>query len=103
MTGNVATYASSTVTFTVTVTNDCSTTVIYPESIADQTYSIGDPPLSINFQEWTESIGSCGVFTYTATYENGTALDNSFITFSSPTRLFEVSSNELSLSQESPL
>jgi hypothetical protein len=81
------------VLFSVYIIDDCASTVVTATSISSQTYHIGDAASTLFYSSFTESIGSCGSFTYIATYTNGTALDTSVISFTSSSRKFVIYSS----------
>ena len=74
----------------VNVVRGCADTIITPTSISDQTYFITNTEKQITFMDWISSVSLCGSFTYSATYNDGTALDSSYINFDGSTKTFKV-------------
>lgn len=64
----------ATLTFDIALIG-CETSIITPESIDDEYYSYStagiDSSSYIDFFDWSESMGTCGPFTYTATLNDG--------------------------------
>lgn len=52
---------------TLTIEDSCLSTVLTSTSLNQAPpyiYYLGDPALTLSFKPWTESLGSCGPFTY---------------------------------------
>ena len=91
---NVGTYYSTSSTpilFTLTVTNNCPSTVITPSSILDQTYTDGYSALIFTFPSFTDTYGYCGTYIYTTS-----TLDSSYVTFNEALQQFTVYTTDLS-------
>jgi hypothetical protein len=56
---------TSTETFTMTLIG-CDSTTITPVTISDQTFTVNDVADTFSFVDWSESMGVCTPFTYTA-------------------------------------
>jgi hypothetical protein len=52
----------------------CDTATITTVSIPTQVYTVNDATDTYTFLSWTESIGVCSPFTYTATQVDGSSL-----------------------------
>ena len=76
-------YTATWITIKVYVmTSACSSNTIYKNEITTpQKYLIGASAIILAFSPWTSSIAGCGVFTYTATFSDGSALNSNLITF----------------------
>ena len=88
--GHQSTYtfnSKSTQTFTIVVGGLCSRTTISTTSVSPKTYNVGTPQLDMLVTPFTESVGGCGSFTYTATISPTWA---SIITFDNTTPKFSV-------------
>lgn len=104
VTGTVTGFTNSaSATFVLTVGDACTSTTITSYAVAAQTYTLGASAVTTTaFTAWTESVGTCGTFTYTAALSSGTALDGTLITFSSAARTFTISSSTQSHATNSP-
>jgi hypothetical protein len=68
--------------FTITIIS-CASTVVTTYNPGSITYTIGTPDPAPTFTAWTDSMGTCGPFTYTST-------TNAFTTFTAASRLYSI-------------
>lgn len=90
ITGYLPSIAYSSVTFIVYVTNPadpCLNTVVSPSSLSTFTYNVGSGSASTpTFSAFTETLGSCGSFTYSTRSLDSYSLDTSIFTFDATNR-----------------
>jgi hypothetical protein len=87
---------STTESFTLTLTG-CDQTVITTVPISDQAFTVNDVVNTFTFTDWSESLGTCIPFTYTATLGDGVTAVPSFLTLDSSTQTFTVDTSALVL------
>jgi 3-polyprenyl-4-hydroxybenzoate decarboxylase len=75
ITGTLGSYGSSSISFTLTVTNPCLSVTLSTTAVGSQTYTIGDSLETITFDAFTASVSGslCGTITYAATETSPTA------------------------------
>ena len=75
----------------------CINADITPYPIANQSYNITDPGLPVGpYLDWTDTDGTCGPYTYTSVFANGSAFPivDSFITFDAPSLTYTLQTND---------
>ena len=90
LTGTLGTWGSATTLISVTVLPSCWDSLLTPDPVSNQIYTLSNPTLTFFFVDWTSSFAGCGTFTYTITDIYNQALDSSVITYTSATKTFSV-------------
>lgn len=83
-------------TFTLAIYHECTTASLTVPDVSDYTYIIGDDALTITLDAFTESVGSCGSFSYSMEIADTITDDNGVISFSSSTRTLTVYTSSVS-------
>ena len=91
--------------FNLTIENrtlNCLLTKLSTISISSQSYTIGDPPLLLVFDSWTQPLAYCSLISYQSQFTDGTKLNSNFISFNATERKFAIYSEDLKITAKSP-
>lgn len=92
VTATMGAWGIATTNVYVNIVLGCPDTTITPVTVPNQIYYITFTALTFSFIDWTSSVSGCTPFTYTATYNDGSALVGK-ITFNAGTKTFTVTSS----------
>jgi len=90
---SVAGSASADITFDIDVVG-CDSAVISEDVLTTKTFQVYDAANTITFNDWTESMGVCGPFTYSALLDDGSALPT-YVVLDPATRTFTIDTSQI--------
>lgn len=74
--------------FRLDIIDPCVSTLITATSLKDVSYQVGQGSLVVSFEQWTESLGTCGQFNYTSSFSPSATTPP--YTFKQESRTFEI-------------